>query len=179
MTDLLCPQNQQFFDYWLEMPRDGLVPNISSFHPEEIFRLLPAITIYELVSPECILIRKGGSAIEYREDYEQKGENYLDKVAPERRTKAAESFFSMYAQPCGMRVIMRHTMAHGTYIILEGLGLPFINDKDGAPLVYIINHDVKDPADEYLPERPDKFKGMILLQRDFIDIGGGISDYQD
>lgn len=179
MIDVFCSQNQHYFDFWKSLPRDGLVPKISSFHPEEIHRLLTSFTVYELVSTDCILIRKGGSAIELREDYEQKGDNYLDLVAPERREKAGGAFFAMYKQPCGMRVIMRHTLKNGKYIILEGMGLPFINDKGGSPLVYISNHEIADPAPHYLPGTEDSYKGMLLLQRDFIDIGAGLADYQD
>ena len=186
MLEIICPQNQQFFDYWKSIrssdgvPDEALekMPNVSSFLPEDIPQLLPSFTIYELASPDRILIRKGGTAIKQRGDYEKKGENYLDLVAPERREKAAGAFFALYNQPCGMRVIMRHTLMTGAYVTFEGLGLPFINDRGKHPVVYFTNHEIINP-DKYVPSSKGNLDGMVLLQRDFIDIGFGIADHQD
>ncbi|WP_419905203.1 PAS domain-containing protein [Kiloniella sp.] len=177
MADIICPQNQEFFDYWNSIHPVETLPKLSSFRPEAVPKLLPAFTIYELVSPDCILIRKGGTAIRQRGNYEEKGSNYLDLVAPERREKAAGAFFALYDQPCGMRVIMRHTLMTGAYVTFEGLGLPFINDKGGKPIIYFTNHEIKNP-DQYVPASKKALEGMVLMQRDFIDIGFGVSDYK-
>lgn len=170
--------NQDFFDYWQNLPRDGLIPESKSFLPENIPKLLPFFTIYELVSVDCIRFKLAGTMISKRDGSDRTGHNYLDDVAPERRAKASEAFWAIYNQPCGMRVILDLKKESGMIQQSEGLGLPMINSKGEFPLLYYSHHVLSAPKIQ-ASRLGDRLELITVRQRDFIDIGAGIPDFRD
>lgn len=172
------PQNQDFFDYWQSLPRDGLVPESKDFFPEDIPELLPFFTIYELVSTDCVRFKLAGTMISTRDGVDRTGDNYLDDVAPERRKKASEAFWAIYNQPCGMRVVLDLKKESGLVHQIEGLGLPMINSKGQYPLLYYSNHILLQ-AKVQMETLGDRLELITVRQRDFIDIGAGIPDFRD
>lgn len=178
MLNFYCSENQDFLNYWTSLSREGVIPNRSNFFPEEIPKLLPFITIYELVSKDCIRFKLSGSNISKRDGFDRTGTNYLDEVVPARRARAAEAFWLLYDQPCGMRVVLNMRSKSGQIKVIEGLGLPMRNKEGGYPLLYYTNHQITEQVFENnAPE--DRLDVITIQQRDFIDIGAGIPSFKD
>lgn len=171
-------RNQDFFDYWQKLPRNGVVPESKSFFPEDIPKLLSSFTIYELVSADCIRFKLAGTKIANRDGGDRTGDNYLDEVAPARRKKASEAFWTVYNQPCGMRVILEFTKKSGMVVLVEGIGLPMINSTGEFPLLYYSNDELS-RSKRKVAGTIDRLELITVKQRDFIDIGAGIPDFKD
>ncbi len=178
IIDLHHPRSQALFDYWLSLPREGTLPLRSSFFPEKIPQLLSSLIIYEMVSPSFIKFRLAGTAVRERMGVDPTGQNYLDYVSDERRVKASQSFFAVVDHPCGMRVISHHGMASGRKKYLEVLVLPIENDMGENPIVLCEANEIKPDIDDVFQDE-DLLKNIAIVRRDFIDLGAGISDFQD
>jgi len=113
-----------------------------------------------------------------RDGHDRTGDNYLDEVAPDRKKKASDAFWTIYNQPCGMRVILDFKKESGLISRVEGLGLPMINSKGKSPLLYYSNHELA-PARHQIVDNEDRLEVVSVVQRDFIDIGAGISPFKD
>ncbi|MCZ4279719.1 PAS domain-containing protein [Kiloniella laminariae] len=131
-----------FFDYWRELPRQGLLPSRSDFHPEDLPSLLSNFMIYELVSRDYIKVRLRGSVLGDRLGYHGIGDNYLDLVEKSRRSKASESLWAMATQPCGMYVIIEQELKSGLMVQMESLGLPFANSQGETPLIIFQKNEI-------------------------------------
>ena len=175
-----CDRNRQFFDYWQALPRDpgALLPRRSCFLPEEVPDLLNTMVIYELVSDSLILTRLNGTSLNERFGRDITGENYLDFVAAERREKAAQAFWTVAGHPCGMQVTLVHRLTSGRDILVEALGLPFINDRGENPIVFFQSNEIA-PEKKYKRREDAQLQLILVLERTMIDLGGGVPEYQD
>jgi hypothetical protein len=177
-VEFFHPINAKYFEHWMSLEKNGLLPNASSFYPEEVPDLLPYFAVYELLSEDHIYIRLAGTAMVDRFGFEITGKNYLDLVAPERRANASAAFWTLANQPCGMRVIIQHVLTNGLRTQIEALGMPMRNDRGGKPLLYYTGIPVED-AWRLNRDDTDKMQELTVLQRDFIDIGAGKPDFRD
>ncbi|WP_254055028.1 PAS domain-containing protein [Kiloniella sp. EL199] len=173
-------RNRQFYDYWrgLERKENSVLPNRSSFRPEDIPSLLPNIIVYELISRENIQIRLQGTAIDERFGQNLTGRNYLDYVADERRSTASDAFWLMALQPCGVVVVLEHTLSSGRLTAVEAVGFPFNNDAptlDGSkpnPLIIYQSNEI-DNIDFQKDRDEERLKLIRVVERNMIDIGRG------
>ncbi|WP_020591521.1 PAS domain-containing protein [Kiloniella laminariae] len=172
------PHSVAFFEHWQSLPREGLLPLRSSFLPERVPRLLSTLSIYELVSRDFIKFRLIGTAIRERMGADMTGKNYLDFVDPARREKSGGSFWAVVEQPCAMRVISNHAMTSGRHMFLEVLMVPVENDMGANPVVLCQTNEINKPGkDEF--HNPDGLKLVTVSNREFIDIGAGLSSFRD
>lgn len=170
--------NQDFFDFWQQMPRDKGIPDKADFFPEEIPKLLPFLSIYEMVSKDLIRFRLHGSQFTMRDGVERIGKNFLDEVSKDRRAKASEAIWLVYKHPCVMRVILNFSSSRGNVKCVETLGVPIKDYKRGTAFVYFSTQEIERNKYEFLDEL-DQLENISPLQRDYIDIGAGIPDFKD
>ncbi|WP_276327701.1 PAS domain-containing protein [Kiloniella majae] len=176
--ELFHPRSQALLDYWLSLPREGVLPLRSCFFPEKVPQILPSLIIYEMVNKDFIRFRLAGTAVRERMGFDPTGQNYLDYVADERKVKASQSFFSVVEQPCGMRVISNHGMSSGRRMFLEVFMLPLENDMSPNPIVLCQSNEIKPDTDEQIPDNA-RLENITVMRRDFMDIGAGVSDFKD
>lgn len=171
------PRSRAFADYWLSLPRTGLVPHRDSFRPEQVARILPHIVIHELIAPDLIRLRLVGSAV--AEDYGQEitGRNYLDFVEEARRPKASRAIHVICEQPAGMLVQLRSRTRSGRVMTRESIAFP-MRDADGAiRLVYFCSSPARERRPLTAPA--DELQVMNVMNRTYIDIGGGVPEFRD
>ncbi len=176
MLEFANDKSKEFYDYWLSMPREGLVPERNSFRPENVPSLLPNFMIYELVSSDYIKIRLLGSALseKFGADSAGAGENYLDFVEPHRKAIASEALWSVVNKPCGIRVVVEQVLKSGLTVRMESIGLPLLNEGDGNPVILFQKNELD--CERRVPDvDKDPIRYLKLLRREFIDIGAGLS----
>ncbi|MFD2205907.1 PAS domain-containing protein [Kiloniella antarctica] len=190
MVDFKHTKNQAFYDYWLSLPKEGILPHRHNFMPEDVPSLLSSMVIYELVSESFIKIRLLGSSIEDRYGLNRTGSNYLDLVENPRRLKASQALWSQAEKPCGMHTFLEQELKTGRRAYLEAVGLPVMHDRDGIPLLIFQSNEVvnehKTP-DKKLYKEPDKkndkekspLKAVRIVKRSFFDLGAGVPDFRD
>ncbi len=180
MVDFKHSRNQAFYDYWLSLPRDGVLPHRRSFLPEAIPSLLSSMVIYELISPEFIKIRLFGSSLQDRYGINRTGTNYLDMVENHRRSKASQAMWSQAKKPCGMHAFIEQELNSGRIAYIEALGLPVLSDQSDTPLLlFQSNEIVKEGRDFNGHEEDFGFKRLTVARRSFLDLGAGVSNYSD
>lgn len=169
------PSTQQYAEYWLSLPRNGLVPSRVAFEPSDIPSLLPGISIHEILSPEMIRVRLAGTGVVKRFGYEVTGSNHLDHIHPSRRARASLALRNIALQPCGMLVLVRAVRRSGLIYEYEGLGLPFL-DAVGRPsqIIYQTNIVTREQSgtltlDPRVNSKP--------IRRQYIEIGNGVPDW--
>lgn len=126
---------RQFFEYWNALPKVGLVPDRSDFDPIAIYRLMPSISILEVVPPDRVEMRLIGTDLVERMGADPTGKNYLDSIAPAVRLSYLEILNCQINRPCGRRSVMQSREASGILSRVEVLSLPMTHHLSGHPLI--------------------------------------------
>ncbi|MFD2205905.1 PAS domain-containing protein [Kiloniella antarctica] len=171
-------KSKEFYDYWQNLPRNGLIPCRSSFMPEQVPSLLPNFIIYEMISKDYIKVRLLGSALSDKFGDDRAGENYLDFIEGPRKEIASEALWAVVNKPCGIRVVLKQVLKNGLTVCLESVGLPLLSEDGGNPLILFQKNELD--CEKGVPEEGyDPLRYYQLVQRDFIDIGAGLSGLED
>ncbi|MDF1792747.1 MAG: PAS domain-containing protein [Thalassobaculaceae bacterium] len=166
-----------FARYWLSMPTADLIPSRRDFAPERIPGLLANLVIHELVSPEHLKLRLVGTSVVADYGQEITGRNYLDFVEAARRPKASRAIFLICEQPSAMLVQLRSISEGGKLLTRESVAFPMRDEEGRARLVYFCSSPPVERT-AYQEDR-DALAIMKVLDRRYIDIGGGIPEFTD
>ena len=126
---------RQFFEYWNGLPKVGLVPDRSTFNPPAIHRLMPSVTILEVVPPDRVEMRLIGTDLVARMGADPTGKNYLDSIAPAARLPYLEMLNHQVNHPCGRQSVLHTHEASGILSRVEVLSLPMTHRLSGHPLI--------------------------------------------
>ncbi len=182
LFDFKHPKNKQFFDFWQAIPREGMVPRRQDYHPEKVAVLLPTMMMYELVSSDYIKVRLLGTGITEDFGKEREGQNFLDFIEPHRQDKVSQALWEIARYPCGMRVLAEHVLKSGLTVMLESVGLPLLNRDDKVRWILFQRNilDVEKGLPIIKSDRVYDPKTYVrLFQRDYIDIGAGVSNFHE
>lgn len=167
----------EFANYWRSLPKDGLIPSRSAIHPEHIPHLLPNFLMFELVSDSLIRVRLAGTALVERYGFDPTSSNYLDYVAEDRRTKAAEALWLMQRTPAGMWAMTEQVYDGDKRIHTEAIGFPVKPVSGDYPV--LLFQMVKLTGANILDARKQPVYRNEVAERRFIDIGAGLPDFEE
>lgn len=125
----------QFFDYWNSLPKVNFVPDRKDFDPLKIRRLMPFVSILEIVSPDRVEMRLIGTDLVQRMGYDPTGQNYLDSFEPDSRPEYLKILYTQINHPCGRRSTLQTREKNGILSQVEVLALPMSHMKSGHPLL--------------------------------------------
>lgn len=174
----ICFENENaklFADYWLSLPKVGLVPMRSSFDPCDVSNILSTFEIHEFRDPDNIIVRLSGGELADRYGFDITGKNYLDVVQSDRKDKVRRVLSHIVEHPCGMLVYIEGARESGLVQVSESVGFPFC-DNDGDITQVIYQDNLFDPV-SYWDYRSDQRKASLALRRRYIDIGKGVPDW--
>lgn len=168
----------QFTAYWktLQAEAEGPLPARSQFDPSQITTLLPHVYLLEHKSPEEMIVRLMGTALDEISGIPVTGLNYFDVCPPEDVSLYMEINERLHALPCASLVVRDITFENGKNYSLSSLGFPMANDE--GKLAYSIGL--------MLPARQFKSDDMnnggvahsVLRDLTYIDIGFGVPKHQ-
>lgn len=164
-----------FAEYWASLPKVDLIPMRASFDPADVRGILSSFEIHEMIGPGHIRVRLAGTSVTDRYGFEITGRNYLDIVHPSRREKVWRALSHIVNHPCAMIVYIRSVRASGLEVVSEAVGFPF-RDEEGRANQVIYQDNARPPV-EYWDYRVDDRKASRALRRTYIDIGGGVPDW--
>ncbi len=168
----VSPDNDAFIQYWLSLPKDGLVPRRRDFDPAAIPKLLPRIILHEIIDRERLHLRLVGTMLVERYGMDITGKNYLDYVPEERREPALRAMNLAVEYPAAMAVRMNIKSAAGRICQAESVGLPMTQGPDKNPL--IIFHSVEVENFGHLGNSEGVLKHFGVSGRTYLDIGAGV-----
>jgi len=166
----------QFTVYWktLQAAADGPLPVRSQFEPAKILALLPYVYLLEHKSPEEMMVRLMGTALDEISPVPITGRNYFDVCPPEDVTFYREINRYLRALPCASLVVRDITFDNGKTYTLSSLGYPMA-DEDGM-LKYSIGLLL--PCRQFKSDEKDNggVARMVLRDLTYIDIGFGVPE---
>src|SRR3546814_6848475 len=89
-SDLFC---RSLYEYWLGLPkpRGSLLPLKSALDPTAIPRLLSRVVLHDLRHPGRSILRLVGTGMAEQYGFDPTGRDYLDLVAPDRKSTRLNS----------------------------------------------------------------------------------------
>ncbi|MFN3933395.1 MAG: PAS domain-containing protein [Parvibaculum sp.] len=170
------PKSLAFQKAWEAIPKEGLIPDKSSFRPERFAQFLNSIFLVELSSDPArrIVFRIVGQTIRDALGRELRGMSYSDFVPEEHRSQAGSSMQLMFGpRPCGRWVGKEVVHLDGYREPVEMTQLPMTDNATGARLVIGIVEGFGTPE----PHSADgKFRFESRNGEYFFDIGAGVPD---
>lgn len=169
---LSTPACIDFTQAWLSWRGDALAPHRGQLRLEQIAQHLRWLSVMEIRSPEDMVFRLVGTAINDTRGRELTGTTLKDLSAAEDWPRRSAITWALASQPAGLtyRVLFDYTL--GPPVYSEYVCLPVFSETPGAPTqLFTIREPVEDVS-LALPQLKTKFNHVGEGNR-FIDIGAG------
>ena len=164
--------SRQFFDYWNGLPKDGILPDRTSFNPVRIRHLMPDVIMVEYPNLDDARFRLVGTRVSEHLNFDPTNKNYMDLLAEE----AVEPFrfvsSMLLATPCGGRFTILARAATGYVLKIELTDLPMTNQAAGTQIV-LAHAPVLEVTDMH---EDHDFRILDIQPEAWIDIGAGTPD---
>ena len=172
--DISTDRCRSLLSYWCGLPRPphSLIPLKSALDPLAIPKLLPRVLLHDLRQPGRAILRLVGTGLVEQYGFDPTGHDYARYVEPERWPSALAELVKVAAFPCGMRVLTEHVHAGGQVHENEAVGLPLEADDGSGRFLLFVDEIVKAPPGINPRRRP--VERLVVKQRDYLDIGGGV-----
>lgn len=166
--------SQRFFEYWNSLPKDGHLPDRTSFNPVHIRHLMPDIVMVEYPSVDEAHFRLAGTRLAEHLDFDPTNHSYMDLLVEDAVDAFRFVSSVMLATPCGGYFTITVRAASGYVLKLELTDLPMTNKAAGTQIVlaYAPVLDVMDRQDE------GSFRILDIVPQAWIDIGAGMPDLE-
>jgi hypothetical protein len=178
--DVPSARAQRFLDYWLSLPRDGLVPRRDSFDPAAVAPLLPDLILCRCepgAEPRVVFTLIGSRHVD-RWGRDLTGQDYLSFLPPHDRDAAWQRLRNVVEHPCGTHGYRAELYRSGKVVLLEALILP-LRSRDGrVDRCIAYSHE----APGYEKARWDFSVGRefrATARERYLDIGNGVPSDED
>lgn len=163
---------KRLFAYWNGLPKEGLIPDRSSFDPVAIRDLMRAVTLLEIWSLDRVEIRLAGTGVCEGMGFDPTGRNTLDLLAPETRDRYRNLIAAQIETPCGRWNVLTTRHAGGVISRAEVITLPMFYARAGHHMILsyfgtidVVGYDV------------GGYQIMSYDDTRWIDIGAGVPDW--
>ncbi len=171
-NDIHTPDCRAFAEAWQHWRGADLVPRRSAVRLEEIRKLLPLVSVIEVISPEVAKFRLAGTALRDAMGIELTGLNYFDLTKPETRARRVARTQQIVTHPCGGHVLYPILYASGRTVLTEVFSLPvWPNDPSAPPQIFAISVSMEDMRLAGPVAEPNQLPQGEGFQ--FVDIGAG------
>jgi len=165
------PSIAGFFDYWMNLPRPGGMPDAADFAPAAIARWLPEIILFELASPTIATYRLAGTAVVERLGHNPTGSNLLDLLPEARRAQASRDLHELVTRPCCYHLRYVNSYSSGRIGQMESIYVPLRPPRGGFPRVVAMNAPEGTLGFETSKQRSEVVTGISEIA--WIDVGYG------
>lgn len=164
----------KFLTCWAGWRDAGLLPLRSSVKPEDLGATLSAMTIYQVLSEDQIVVRLYSTNLRTANNIDHTGDNFIDLLAEEERPVRIERFRNMVNYPCGWYATNQATTSTGSRIDFAVVTLP-VGDAPGQPPSFFYN--VVSIANGRRWNDEEAVIGIRVPENyHYIDIGNGIPE---
>jgi hypothetical protein len=163
----------RFLQAWLGWRQDRLVPRRADMDLRAIARVLERVTLFELRSPDEIMIRLAGTALRELVDLELTGRNFRDLTAPEQWPMRRARLISMSERPCAGFMNYRDAQPSGRVVVFEAVTVPLDADDAGKPRLLLSCSSLLARSFE-VPQQEAPRTLDVADSFAFVDIGAGV-----
>jgi len=158
---------------WLEWRGSEILPSRQDMRLGDIKTILPFVSVYEVPSPDRIIMRLAASEQERVHTMPLRGMNVLDITAPEDREIRSYRVQQMVTTPCGGWGSLMHRLASGREEPAELLALPVRPAEPDQPM-QVLTAMVRFP-DRNRRGAPEPWSVMYTSHDfHFVDLGAGL-----
>lgn len=172
MVVFLTNAPRRLYEYWLSLPKVGLLPLRSAVNPADIKDILPEITITEWTAPDELRYRLAGTNVVDRYGFDPTGRNLMDLVDAEVRSGLIDNFTRIVGTPCGARSVRREIYKQDFRKLVEHVIFPLDSEHDDRSLLIGVTGVLKGPDNWVETGTLTTIEHPSELE--FIDIGAGV-----
>lgn len=165
------PIIQGFWDYWDNLPKDGLVPHLGNYLDNVPPNIQPYVVIMDLSAPDQMRVRLTGTAMV---DFagEMTGTEAEILYRDETRRKAMALAWTATHHPCGYLADRILRSKNGHLINSPGLVLPI---RPGTPNTWsVIGFQVMPDRSEGVAEDDQIEAVQSVSKQTWVDLGAGV-----
>jgi hypothetical protein len=167
--------NLVYAQAWLAWRGERVLPRRADLDLRAIRHLLPTVMLFEVPTPDMMLVRVAGTGLREHFGFELTGRNYIELAPPEQRATRRHRTWASIRTPCGSRLVREHKLTGGRVTLAEVVSLPFDGDGPDAPRL-LLSH-VAPYANRYDPNvEPAVETFGIAGDFTFLDLGVGVPD---
>lgn len=174
----LPPISEEMLNFlqWWDLAREGRsLPCRGALQIEKIAPLISRITIIDVLSPERMIFRLTGTAIDEQAGINPTGINVLDITPPVQRPLRSRRLWQMAETPCLGLFIYENRVQWIDGLVSAGVTVPVRSDGDDSGRQFMTYYDSFRPSIEreevgspITQNMPDRFA--------YVDIGNGVPD---
>lgn len=173
LPERLGPVARRCIDYWLALPRDGLVPARAAIDPTAIRDILPFFMLWELNHGHDAKWRIVGSGVREWFGSELTGKRVVEIHTEAARPRAIEAGLAMGAQPCGAWGLMALRSPQGYDFLVEVICLP-LRDGEGKATLFANTMERVNDRRFFDAIAAAGARMVNFVEHRFIDIGAGL-----
>jgi len=175
LDDIHTEECLQFAKAWQDWRGSDIVPHRADVRIEDIQRVLPHVSVVEVISEDICKFRIAGTALCEAVGMELTGRNYYDFTTPEVRPQRVARTKHIANLPCGSHFVFPILYRSGNIVPTEVLSLPVLPDDPKAPpQIFTVSMNVET---SHLQGRRDVPLQLPEAQGfRFIDVGAGVPD---
>jgi hypothetical protein len=177
MPDFKTIDVAQWWAYWRQLPRTGLLPDRVALNPGEIRHLLPNMMVFDMADPAAVRFRLAGTEIATRYGFDPTGTDFLDLLDPATRKQSRQLLHAAVRYPFAILSALRSRYGSGLTAEIEALAIPFANGEGAVPQLVTVSLRVADTS--RLADDPDSLNRVEATGFTFIDLGAGLPDGLD
>jgi hypothetical protein len=173
MAELREAANKEFVAAWLRWRGEKLLPRRADVDLGSIRRLLGSVILFELRTPDTVMVKVAGTQLREHYGFELTGTNYVELAPQAQRPTRQYRMWQSVSRPCGSRLVREHRVQTGRVTLAEVVSVPLDGDRPAAPRMllahvrpYTVRYESGQPADE------STF--VIAGEFTFLDIGAGV-----
>jgi hypothetical protein len=160
---------EKFISYWRSLPRQGLVPDLSTLLNDVQPDLQPFLTVLDVLSPNTVQVRLLGTGLVRLLGRELTKTNSIDIYAPHLRARVGRACTTMVSLPCGQVTERLITTRGGLIMAATSAALPVRvkSDQLGALVAYTATREPVATSDAMTLVNE-------ILATEWVDIGAGV-----
>ncbi len=175
LDDIKTRECRAFALAWQDWRGAELVPTRADVRIAEIVKLLPYVSVLEIISPEVANFRLFGTTLCDALGVDLTGLNYFDMTEPEKRDLRIQRTCQISTHPCGSHFLHAIAYKSGRAVPNEVLSLPvWPNDPSMGRQSFAISIAMEDMRMVGTAAEPNRLPVSESFQ--FVDIGAGVPD---
>jgi hypothetical protein len=174
MPEFITMPTKRLYEYWLTLPKAGILPLRSSVNPADIKDILPEVSIAEWIAPDTLKFRLAGTGVVERLGFDPTGRNFLDLIGSEEKNRMVRRLALIMDTPCGARSVRQEDYQGGLQRLVEHVALPLDSGRTGLSMLIAATGQLD--RSEAVAKSSRLTRIGMPLDYEFIDLGAGVPE---
>lgn len=165
---------EAFFDHWLSLPREGLVPTLQDYLDHAPPRLQPFVAIAEVTSPTEMRVRLMGTGYVDLVGRDATGARLSPLYAAPIRERMSSAVWQLVTRPVGYLCVRSIRTFGGRLVESPSICLPLVGRDGGAK--FILTYGLVSPDNHGLAETELFHLTLDWTLTAWLNLGAGVPE---